>query len=168
MEASQTAGSRVREALRSRGPLPVIALLLGVAGAVALVVAELSTVVTIDVLTTGTCEEIAASDVRDACEVDGLEQHGGALIVLGVLALLMTVGAVRGASAPAAAALIVIGAVVVVLGVRDFMDSDETGLVGITFEQAEAGVDAGFYLEVAGAVLCIVAGLVGLLSRRRA
>ncbi len=168
MEASQTAGSRAREARRSGGRLPILVLLLGAAGAVALMLAELSTIVTVEVLTTGTCEEIAAPDVRDACEVDGVEQHGGALIVLGVLALLMTVGTVRGASVPAAVALVVIALVVGALAVRDFMGSDETGLVGITFEQAEAGVDTGFYLEVAGAVLCIVAGAVGLASRRRA
>ncbi|CAN5612048.1 hypothetical protein BH20ACT19_BH20ACT19_03540 [soil metagenome] len=163
MESSRIAGSRAREALRSGGALRLAALALGAIGAALLVMAELSTIVTIDVLTTGTCEEIAAPDVRDACEVDGLEQHGGALIVLGVLALLMAVGAVRGASAPAALALIVIGAVVVALAVRDFTASDETGLVGITFEQAEAGVDTGFYLELAGAGLCIAAGALGLL-----
>ncbi len=166
MEASQTGGSRACAVLRSTGPLPALTLLLGAAGALALVVAELSTVVTIEVLTTGTCEEIAAPNVRDACEVDGLEQHAGALIVLGVLALVMTVGAVRGASAPAAAALLVIGAVVVVLAVRDFGASDETGLVGITFEQAEAGVDTGFYLELVGAALCIAAGALGLVRSR--
>lgn len=130
----------------------------------ALVVAELSTVVTIDVLTTGTCEEIAAPDVRDACEVDGFEQHGGALIVLGALALLMTLGAARGASVPAAVALVVIAAVVLALTVRDFAGSDETGLVGITFEQAKAGLDRGFYLELAGALLCLGAGGVRLLG----
>ncbi len=168
MESSPTAGPRAGEGRRSGRSARALVLGLGVAGAAALVVAELSTVVTIDVLTTGTCAEIAAPDVRDACEKDGLEQHGGALIVLAALALVMTVAAVRGAGVAAAVALIVIAAVVGAVAVRDFAASDETGLVGITFEQAKAGVDLGFYLELVGAGLCLAAGSVGLMSRRRA
>ncbi len=167
MEAASTAGPRDRDGRRSGRAVRALVLLLGVAGAAALVVAELSTVVTIDVLTTGTCAEIAAPDVRDACEKDGFEQHGGALIVLAALALTMAGAAVRGASVAAAVALMVIAAVVGALVVRDFAASDETGLVGITFEQAKAGVDLGFYLELVGAGLCLAAGAVGLMRSSR-
>ncbi len=73
MEASQTFAARARDTARSTGPLALAVLTLGAAGAILLVAAELSTVVTVDVLTTGTCEEIADPEVRDACSVSGLE-----------------------------------------------------------------------------------------------
>ena len=70
--------------------------------------------------TTGTCEEIADPDVRDACDSSGFEQHGGAFILLGVAALAMAWGAGRGASRPAAIALVAIGAVVLAFSlIRD-------------------------------------------------
>jgi hypothetical protein len=163
MEASPTRAARARAAASSTGPFALIVLVLGVAGGVLLIVAELSTIVTVDVLTTGTCEEIADPDVRDACSVGGFEQHGGALILLGVAAILMAVGAGRGASRPASAALIVIGLVVVGLVVlRDLPAADETGLVGLRYEQAEAGASSGLYIECVGAALCAAAGALRL------
>lgn len=140
--------------------------MLGVLGALVLVIAELSTVVSIDVLSTGTCEEIADPQVRDACSVSGIEQHGGALILLGLLALAMTFGAARG-STPAALALIGIAVIVVGLTVlRDIPASTETGLVGLRYEAAEAGAARGLYLELTGAVLCAAAGALSLRRSR--
>ena len=101
--------------------------------------------------------------MRDACELDGIEQHAGAFILLGVLAMVMAVGAAAGASRPAAFALIVVAVVVVaVVVLRDLPKADETGLVGIRYEQAEAGLDTGFYLALAGAALCAAAGALRL------
>jgi hypothetical protein len=166
MEASPTRAARARAAASSTGPLALIILVLGVAGGVLLVVAEFSTIVTVDVLTTGTCEEIADPDVRDACSVSGFEQHGGALLLLGVVAILMAIGASRGDSRPASAALIVIGLVVVGLVVlRDLPAADETGLVGLRYEQAEAGASSGLYVECIGAALCAAAGALRLAWR---
>lgn len=94
MEASQTLAARARGAARSAagaaagasksaagaarsmGALALVITVLGVAGGIVLVVAELSTVVTVDVLTSGTCEEIADPALRDACSVSGVERHG--------------------------------------------------------------------------------------------
>ena len=74
----------------------------------------------------------------------------------------MAVGAARRASRPAAVALIVVAIVVVLfILLRDLPKADETGLVGIRYEQAEAGPDTGMYLAVAGAVMCAVAGAAG-------
>lgn len=163
MEASQTLPKRALGALHNAGWVSIAVLVLGLLGGVALIVAELSPSITIEVLTTGTCQEIADPQVRDACQLDGLEQHAGAFILLGVLALVMAVGAAQGASRPAALALIVVAIVVVVVVVlRDLPKADDTGLVGIRYEQAEAGLDTGFYLALIGAALCAAAGALGL------
>jgi len=160
MEASTpTPVARVTGAVRSAGGVSVIVLVLGVIGALLLVFAELSTIVKVDVLTTGTCEEIADPAVRDACDSSGFEQHGGAFILLAVAALAMTWGAARGASRPAALALLAIGAVVLVFsGVRDVTKTDDTGLVGLQYEKADAKAGSGLYMELAGGVLLMMAG----------
>lgn len=138
-------------------------LILGVVGAVLIVVAELSTIVRVDVLTTGTCEEIADPKVRDACDAGGFEQHGGAFILLGVAALAMAWGAARGASRPAATALVAIGVVVLAFSlIRDVPKANDTGLVGLQYEEAEAKPGTGLYLEIVGAGLVLLAGVVRL------
>ena len=164
MEASTpTLVARLTGAVRSAGGVSVIVLLLGVIGALLVIFAELSTIVKVDVLTTGTCEEIADPKVRDACDSGGFEQHGGAFILLGVAALAMTWGAGRGASRPAALALVAIGAVVLVFSlVRDVPKADDTGLVGLQYEEAEAKPGRGLYMELAGAGLLMLSGLVRL------
>ena len=146
-----------------RERLGAAVLVLVVLGGVLLVAAELSTIVTVDVLTAGTCEELADPELRDACSTSGFEQHGGAFILLGLLAIVMGVGAGRRASRPAAAALVVIAAVA--LGfvlLRDLPKADESGLVGLRYEEAEASPGAGLYMEVVGAGFCALAGLMRL------
>jgi hypothetical protein len=164
MEASTpTPAARLAGAVRSAGGVSLIVFALGLAGAILVIVAELSTIVRVDVLTTGTCEEIADARVRDACDSGGFEQHGGAFILLGVAALAMTWGAARGASRPAALSLVAIGVVVLVFSlVRDVPKADDTGLVGLQYEEADAKWGTGLYLELAGAGLLILAGLVRL------
>jgi hypothetical protein len=166
MEASATPPARALQAVRRLGPASLAVLILGLAGAVLLVVAELSSVVTINV-DMGTCPELADPEVREACEVDGFEQHGGALILLGVASAVMTLGAARGRSRPAALALLMIAAVVLAFALlRDLPKAGETGLVGIRYEQAEAMAGTGLYLEIVGAVALAVAGLATLLRPR--
>jgi len=163
MEASPTRAVRARDAARSANPLALIVLVLGVAGGIVLGVAELSTIVTVDVLTTGTCEEIADPEVRDACSVSGIEQHNGALILLGLVAVLMALGAGRRSSRPAAVALIAIALIVVgIVVARDLPAAGETGLVGLRYEEAKAGPSTGLYLECVGAALCAAAGALRL------
>ena len=164
MEASSpTPVARLTGAVRSAGGVSVVVLALGVVGAVLIVVAELSSIVRVDVLTTGTCEEIADSKVRDACDSSGFEQHGGAFILLGAAALAMAWGAGRGASRPAAMALLAIGVVVLAFAlIRDVPEANETGLVGLQYEEAEAKAASGLYLEIVGAGLLILGGLVRL------
>ncbi len=164
MEASApTPAARLSGAIRSAGGVSVLVFALGVIGAVLIIVAELSTIVHVDVLTTGTCEEIADANVRDACDSNGFEQHGGAFVLLGVAALVMAWGAGRGASRPAAIALVAVGVVVLAFALAgDLPDTNETGLVGLQYEEAEAKAGAGFFMEIAGAVLVAAAGLIRL------
>jgi len=164
MEAStSTPVARLTGAVRSAGGVSLVVLALAVIGGILVVVAELSTIVRVDVLTTGTCEEIADPKVRDACDAGGFEQHGGAFILLGVAALAMAWGAGRGASRPAAIALVAIGAVVLAFSlIRDVPKTNDTGLVGLQYEEAEAKAGSGLYMEISGAGLIMLAGLVRL------
>jgi len=171
MEASRTRpaarSARAREAVRGTGPLALLVLTLGLVGGVLLIVAELSNLVTIDVQTTGTCEELAGPGAGEACTVSGFEQHGGALLLLGGVAVVMALGAARGASRPAAFALLVIAAVVLAFALlRDLPKTGETGLIGITYEAAKASAGPALLLEIAGAVALAVAGALTLLRRR--
>jgi hypothetical protein len=159
MEASGTPAARVMGALRKAGPLSVVLTAMGVIGALLVVITEFTTIYSVDVLTSGTCEEIADPAARDACQTSGFEQHGGAFILLGLLALVMAIGAGRGRSRPAATALAAIGVVVLAFALgRDLPKSNDTGLVGIQYEQAKAGPRTGLYLEVVGGILCLAAG----------
>ncbi len=159
MAVLRTLAGRLAGTLRTAGPMAILITLLGATGAVLVLLTEFSTIVSVDVLTSGTCQEIADPAARDACQTSGIEQHGGAFILLGLLALLMTVGAGRGASRPAAAALLAIGVVVLAFSVaRDLPKTNDTGLVGIQYEQAKAGPGSGLYFEFAGGALLVLAG----------
>ncbi len=167
MQAPRTAAARVAGALRSADRLSVAVTVAGVLGALALLATEFTTIFSVDVLTSGTCEEIADPAARDACQTSGFEQHGGAFVLLGLLALVMALGAGRGRSRPAATALVAIGAVVLAFAVaRDLPKANDTGLVGIRYEEARAGPRTGLYLEIGGGVLCVAAGALGLVAGR--
>lgn len=166
MEAPRTAVTRVAGALRSADPLTLVVTGVGALGALLLLLTEFSTIFSVDVLASGTCEEIADPAARDACQTSGFEQHGGAFLLLGLLALLMALGAGRGRSKPAASALVAIGAVVLAFALgRDLPKANDTGLVGIQYEEAKAGPRSGLYLEIVGGVLCVAAGVLRLVAR---
>jgi len=168
MEASQTLGARARAAAGSAGVAAWIVLALGVTGGVLLVVAEFSLIFQVDTLTSGTCEELRNAAVADKCRAKGLEQHSFALILLGVFAIAMALGAARGASVPAAVALVVVGLVVV--GIALFIDLPKTkadGLLEPFYEQGRARAATGFYLELVGAGLCLAAGAIRIFALRR-
>ena len=164
MEASRVPDSRAVAAAGSKGRPAAVVLVLGVVGGLLLVASEFSTIVSVDILTGGTCAEHATSP--DACRTTGFEQHGGALLLLGALAVVMTLGAARRGSRPAALALLVIAVVAVGLTViRDIPKADDEGLIGLRYSDAEASPGSGLYMEVVGAGLCALAGVGGL--RRR-
>ena len=147
---------------RGRG----LVLTLGLLGALLLVIAEFSTVASVEI-PGRTCREIADVSAVDRCTLSGFDRHGGAFLLLAALAALMTVGAARGGSRPAALALLAVAAVVLGLAlIRDLPETKRTGAVGITYEGAKGSPGRGFYLEIAAAVLLAGAGAVAL--RRRA
>jgi hypothetical protein len=96
----------------------------------------------------------------------GGAHHGYALAVIGVAALPMAVGAARGGSRPAAVAVTVLGAVaLLIVLVIDLPSLDDTGLIGRTYDLAEAHPSTGFWLELGGAIALLASG--GLLLRSR-
>jgi hypothetical protein len=139
-------------------------LALGLAGALFLIATEFTAVATVDVAS-GSCEVIQDTDpdLADRCELSGFERNGGAFILLALLAAVMAFGAGPGRSRPAAVALVVIGALVLLWALLvDLPVTDETGAIGRNFEGAEGAAGPGLTLELVGGALTLAAGLVGL------
>jgi hypothetical protein len=127
-----------------------------------MVVSDFLTLYHVDVVT-ARCSDLADAHLRSACSTTGGGHHGYALAILGVLVLLMTWGAALGLSRPAGFALLVLGAVGLAIALAvDLPDIHKTGIVGDQFSSAEANPGAGFYLEIAGTALAILAGLLRL------
>jgi hypothetical protein len=94
--------------------------------------------------------------------------HGYALGIIGLAMLPMAYGAVVRRARPAAVAVIVLAAaaaVVVLLVDRPVLD--DTGLVGRTYDLAEARPATGFYLESLGAALALVGAVMTLAMQPR-
>lgn len=131
------------------GPL-VLALL----GCLLLVVAEFSTLTAVQIITV------------ERGAITGGSNHAYALLIIAVPAAFMAWGATLGASRPAAFALLALAlaAVLIVLAV-DLPDVNEEGLIGRTYEQAQASPKLGFYLESLGAAMLLVAAVATLVLR---
>src|SRR3954447_24359337 len=100
-------------------------------GVGALVAATLATVIRI---TVGTTTRLASLDT----ELSGWDRHGPALLVVAAFALVMVVGALRGAR-PAMAAVFVCGAVALVIALAfDAPHLGDTGQVGEFYSDARA------------------------------
>ena len=94
----------------------------------------------------------------------GFETHSVAMLLLGLAAIPMALGALRGAR-PAMFALVAIGALVLLVAFTvDLPDALDEGLYGERYEAAEAKPAIGFYLETVGGMLLVLAG--GLLVLR--
>jgi hypothetical protein len=142
-------------------------LLLAAVAGIALVVAEFSTLIRIDVAT-GSCKLIEETNptLADRCITTGAEHHGFALVAVGVLVLAMGWGAAVGASRPAAGALIV--AALVTIGIWLFADLPnihDEGLIGRDYDKAKASPGIAFWLELGAAVAAFVAGALALTLR---
>ena len=143
-------------------------LVLGVAAALLVVLAEVTNLVVVDVTGAGCADAVADPELADGCEITGGEQHSFALVPIALLIGVMAVGAGLGASRPAAVALVVAG--VLVLGVAligDLPDTSSTGQVGQNFDEAEASPGPALWLELVGGVLAVAAGGLRLWSERR-
>ena len=124
------------------------------AGALLLILAEFITV-----------REIrAVTAVPPGGTPTGGDLHGYALAIVGLAMLPMTFGAVARGARPAAVALLVLAlAACAIVLLIDLPKLDETGLIGRTYDLAEARPATGFYLESLGAALALI-GAVALLT----
>ena len=92
--------------------------------------------------------------------------HGYALLVVGLALLPMAFGAVRGGWRPAAFALLALSLIALFVALAiDLPDLNETGLIGRTYDQAEARPRVGFFVETLGATLALL-GSIGTLMFR--
>jgi hypothetical protein len=131
---------------------PVVILLLA---AVVLVVGEFVTFREIKAVTV----------VPEGGTTTGGSHHGYALALLGIVSMPMAVGAVLGGSRPAAAALTGLGGVALaIVLIIDLPSLDDTGLIGRTYDLAEAHPAAGFWLQLLAALVLVCGGV--LLLRR--
>ena len=131
-------------------PLVVLAL-----AGVALIVAEFLTY----------REIVAVTVVPEGGRTTGGSHHGYALALIGLVSLPMSYGAVIGGSRPAAAALTALGGLALaIVAIVDLPSLNDTGLIGRTYDLAEASPAIGFWLELVAAVVLLAGGL--LLLRR--
>jgi hypothetical protein len=94
--------------------------------------------------------------------------HGYANLVIGLALLPMAWGAVRGGSRPAAIAALVLSLIALFVAlVIDLPDLNETGLIGRTYDQAEARPQVGFFVETLGATLALLGSIATLVLRPR-
>lgn len=143
------------------GALRAAALALGIVASVLLVIAELAPVYTIEV--SGLPCEPAEPELAEECEPSGADRHSYALFVLALLALVMALGAGLARSLPAAAALALTGlAVLAIVLIGDAPHVNETGAIGLRFEEAAAMPGSGFWLSLAGGAAALLAGAAGL------
>ena len=99
-------------------------------------------------------------------EYSGWDHHSVAMLLLGLAAVPMALGALRGAR-PAMYALAALGVVVLVVAFTvDLPAALDEGLLAVSYEGAEAKPAAGFYVEsLAGAMLLAAGGLLVMLGR---
>lgn len=128
------------------------------AGALLLIVAEFMTLYEIRAVTA-----VPEGGTRS---VGG--HHAYALLIVGVVLVPMALGAVRGGSRPAAIAVLVLALLAAgIVALVDLPDLNETGLIGRTYDEAQARPRAGFFVESLGATLVLVGAVATLLFRRR-
>jgi hypothetical protein len=124
----------------------------GVAGGLFLVLATNATIIEINIGTSG--ETATGMDTA----LSGADRHGPALIVIGVFAMVMLVGAMQGAR-PAMLAVAASGIVVLAIAiVSDARNIDDTGAIRQLYTGAIAGAGDGFYYETLGGALLLICG----------
>lgn len=124
---------------------------LGLAGAVLLLVASPATVIEI---TVGTTSKVVDADTAQS----GWDRHGPALILLGLLGLWLLFVGLRGARV-AVVGLIVVGvAALAIAWAWDRPHVHDTGSVGDVYADATADPGTGYYLETLGGALLLLTG----------
>jgi hypothetical protein len=153
----------------SPDPLWIGLLAAGLAAALLMIAAEFTTLRSVSVLT-ASCSDLADPSLRGSCVTIGHEEHSYALVLIGVVTLVMACGATLGRSRPAAAALALLGAAVLLIALAiDVPHVHRTGVLGARFESAHAEPGPALWLEIAGGALAFATGIVATvaLPRRR-
>ena len=145
-------GARIRAA----GLLGWVLLALTAIAALLLVIADFSTI-SYRTIGIGACSSREAPGV---CSTVGHDQHGYALVILGVLAFVMGVGAAAGRSRAAALAVFAIGGVVVgIFGIAiDYPTRDDQRGLDARYSDVSGHLGSAFKLELVGGVLLVLAG----------
>src|SRR4051794_1733284 len=145
-ETAENRSSR-SAAFRRLEPVWTAVLLLGLTGAVLMIVSEFATLRSVHVLT-ASCSDLADPSLRGSCVTHGGEEHAYALVLMGLVTALMTWGAAVGRSRPAGLALIAIGAAVVAIAlITDVPDIHKTRGLGGRFDSAPALARAGLWVR---------------------
>jgi len=166
MEARADATARTDGATTGlRGLVVAVAII----AALLLVVAEFSTIASVEVVG-DSCEVVNDSnpELADRCALSGWERHGGALLLLALVAVGGAVAVRRGADEAGGGVIAAVGVVVLALTLfADLPVTHETGAVGLNFDGASGQAGLGFYLELIAGLLCVLAGAVTLAAGRR-
>lgn len=131
--------------------LRLVLAVLGLAGAVLLVVASFSTVIEI---TVGTTSKVVDTDTAQS----GWDRHGPALVLLGLLALWLLFAGLRGARIALTGLAVVGVAALAIAWAWDRPHVHDTGSVGDVYAEASADPGTGYYLETLGGALLLLAG----------
>lgn len=101
------------------------------------------------------------------CSTSGGDAHSHVLWLVALAVLVFAFGAAIGRSRPAALALIGCGVAVLVIALAlDLPDLGDTRGLEAMYTHVAANTGAGFFIEIAGGVLALAAGLAGLMRRR--
>jgi hypothetical protein len=144
---------------------PTLALL----AALLLLGAEFSTIAAVSI-DGESCEVIndASPELADRCALSGWERHGGALLLLALAAAGAAFAMRVGAVGTAGAVLLATGGVTLGIAlIGDLPITNDTGAVGLDFENATGSAGLGFYLELLGGILCLVGAALTLAPGRR-
>ena len=95
--------------------------------------------------------------------ISGFEHHNVAMLLLGLAAVPMALGGLRGAK-PAMVAVALLGVVVLVVAVSvDLPAALDEGVLAVSYEGASAKPSTGFFVETLAGVLLFVSGGLQLL-----
>ncbi len=101
------------------------------------------------------------------CETAGGDAHSYALWLVALVVVVFTFGVALGRSRPAALGIVACGLIALGIAVLvDLPDLDSLRGLDASYTQVHAHTGAGFWFEVAGGVLAVLAGLVGLRPAR--
>ena len=140
-----------RSALPGVLTLRAVLAVVGLVGALMLLVASFTSVIDI---TVGTTSRVVDADTAQS----GWDRHGPALVLLALLALFLLAASLRGARI-AMAGLAVVGiAVLAIAWASDRPHVHDSGSVGDVYAEATADPGPGYYLETLGGVLLLLSG----------